>query len=492
MLERSDVLIGLDVGTSTVQAAAFDPEGRELGAVAVANRWQRVGDAGLEQDPAETWQIAARALRRLADRMPGLARRTAALALTGDGGGLWLIDEDGDPVAPGLSPRDGRAGGIVRRWRETGCAEAVAAITGTVLDAAAPSAQIARLLLERPDIVTQAASALQGKDWLYLCCTGERATDPATACATFGDWRTGAHDGRVLDLLDLHEASHLLPAAVDGASPAAPLSAAGAAVTSLLEGTPVVLGPPRTLATALALGLGSSGGDAGATLLGPVAVHMRAVSDPDAAPVCGPWTTSTARLFPDTWIRSITTDAAEDGLDWLFGLIEQVIGAAGLIGVSHGDLVALFNDHAARAVPGRLAHRAFSVDGGSRDRETGAFRGLSAETTPWDLARAMHEEIALTAARCHGHLGDPPSEVRLAPGRYDGALARQILAACLPAPLRVTRRRTPAAAGAALIAARALGHHAGPDDAAASWTTPWLGEPEPVDPALRATYATTG
>ena len=66
---------------------------------------------------ARTWADTAATLRQLADKVPGPRRaRTAAIAVTGQGDGTWLIDATGEPVAPGLAlarraapPRSSRA-----------------------------------------------------------------------------------------------------------------------------------------------------------------------------------------------------------------------------------------------------------------------------------------------------------------------------------------------------------------------------------------------
>ena len=57
------------------------------------------------------------------------------------------------------------------------------------------------------------------------------------------------------------------------------------------------------------------------------------------------------------------------------------------------------------------------------------------------------------------------------------------------APVRVIQREAPAAAGAALIAAVALGHYPGFPEASDDWINHYLSAPEPVDQELRATYA---
>ena len=65
------------------------------------NRYETLPGGGAEQDLARTWVDTATTLRQLADKVPDLATRTIAIAVTGQGDGTWLIDKDGEPVAKG-------------------------------------------------------------------------------------------------------------------------------------------------------------------------------------------------------------------------------------------------------------------------------------------------------------------------------------------------------------------------------------------------------
>ena len=83
----SDLLIGLDVGPSSIEAAAFALDGQGLARAAAAVTSQGAPAGGcVEQDVGETWGAAAAALRQLGQVVPHLAARTAALAITGAAG----------------------------------------------------------------------------------------------------------------------------------------------------------------------------------------------------------------------------------------------------------------------------------------------------------------------------------------------------------------------------------------------------------------------
>ena len=483
----TDVLIGLDAGTSTVTAVAFAPDGREIALSTGAKAVHQVADGGVEQDPGEAWQAAAAVLRDLAGKVPNLAARTAAVAITGPDGGAWLVDEDGDPVAPAWLAADRRATTLVARWRRQPIGRELRAITGRAIEPALASAQLACLAERHPTLLDRAATAFQSKDWLYFCCTHERATDSASAAGTFGSFRTGGYDARVLDLLHLQEIARLLPEIVDGTQTHGELTEAAAAATGLVAGTPVVLGPIDLIATALAAGLAADAGP-GCSILNGGGVHVRAdrtPSDPGSAyseinavmPYAGIW-------FKEA--RGPATITAQ----WLIELATQLVADAGLIGIRRDELIATLEQKAAAAAPGVLVRHSgrWHADRSSPVGPAGLL-GLSDATTFYDLLRSIREGDGFAASACYDALGGRPEELRVTGEGAASPLARQVLAACVDAPLRVIRRETPAPAGAAMIAAVSLGHYRTLDEASRDWVGPHLDDLEPVDRQLHAVYA---
>ncbi len=61
---------------------------------------------------ARTWVDTAKTLAPLAERVPNLAERLIAIAVTAQGDGTWLIDAAGEPVAPAWLWLDSRAASI--------------------------------------------------------------------------------------------------------------------------------------------------------------------------------------------------------------------------------------------------------------------------------------------------------------------------------------------------------------------------------------------
>jgi erythritol kinase (D-erythritol 1-phosphate-forming) len=468
--QPSDVLIGLDVGATRVDAAAFASDGHQLARVAAPGGSQgAIAGVGIEPEVGETWRAATAALRQLGQAVPQLAARTAALAITGGAGGTCLIDDDGDAVAPAWLPHDPRAEQVVRRWRRDGSARRIREVTGSPVDASLQSAGLVWLAEHRSEALDRAASAFTAKDCVYFLCTGERATDAAAAAAAFGDWRTGGYEARVIELLGLRRAAHLLPEIIDGTGRHSELTTAAAAATGLIAGTPVVLAPVGTIAIALALGLGGRDADIGGTVLGTTYAHMRVCGDQATAASLTGEAAILPLPLPGRWL-GLARQSGTANVDWLIGMAEQLLVDAGLIGLARGELRAMLERRAAEAAPASPRYRPFAGTASAH----AALEGLSSDTTFHDLLRAIYQGLGLAARDCYAALGLQPTEVRAVDAGGAGPLAHEALAACLGAPLRTRACEAPAAAGAALVAAVSLGHYRDVVDGFAEWVEPRL------------------
>jgi erythritol kinase (D-erythritol 1-phosphate-forming) len=105
-----------------------------------------------------------------------------------------------------------------------------------------------------------------------------------------------------------------------------------------------------------------------------------------------------------------------------------------------------------------------------------------------DLVRAVVEGLALAARDCYEAMGELPSELRLSGGAARSSGLRGILAAAVHAPAYVSSREETGAAGAAMMAAVAIGAYPSMDACIAEWVTPLLGPQEALDPELVSVY----
>ena len=225
----ADLLIGVDAGTSVIKAVAFDLAGRQVGSASVPNRYASGPDGSATQSLAETWADCTAALRGLGDKVQNLGARTAAVAVTGQGDGTWLVGKRDEPVGDAWLWLDARAAPTVdaAQFRS---AQPRALRSDRNRPQHLPARKPARAhgspfgeLLDRAEV------ALHCKDWLYLKLTGYRATDPSEASFTFGNFRDRRYDNTVIEALGLSHRRALLPEIVDGTMVTHPLTAEAAA-----------------------------------------------------------------------------------------------------------------------------------------------------------------------------------------------------------------------------------------------------------------------
>src|SRR5690606_35775231 len=268
MRKTGDIFIGIDAGTSVLKAVAFDLSGRQIESAAVRNRYDTGDHGAVTQSLSQTWQDCARALRDLGAKLPGLADRTAAIAVTGQGDGPWLVGRDHQPVGDAWLWLDARAASTAKRLAAGRMHRALFEAIGTSLNTCQQGSQMAHMDATAPELLDSAEAAFHCKDWLYLNLTGVRATDPSEASFTFGNFRTRQYDDLVIDALGLSHRRHLLPEIIDGTQITHPLSDEAAKASGLRAGTPVSLGYVDMVMTALGAGVYCGNSDAGCSTIG--------------------------------------------------------------------------------------------------------------------------------------------------------------------------------------------------------------------------------
>lgn len=485
---KRDILIGIDAGTSVIKAVAFDLEsGRELDAAARPNLYESRSDGAVEQDMARTWTDTAAVLRELVERIDGPAARIAALAVTAQGDGTWLVDRDGEPVAPGWLWLDSRAARLVRDLEADGVRDLLFQRTGCGLNACNMSAQLVWMKRNTPDVVARAVSAMHCKDWLYFKLTGVRAADPSEAVFTFGNFRTGRYDDDVTEALGLEEERRLLPEIVDGAATAHPLCDAAARSTGLPSGLPVVLGYVDIVCTGLGGGAYAHGRSVGLSIIGSTGIHMR-IGERDEAMELPPEPSGYTLMvpMPGRVARVQTNMAATLNVDWIVGIAMQGAALAGG-SPTRSETLRRIDEGILAARPGSALYHPYIHHAGERGPFLDAFAraqltGLTADVTLADLARSVYEGLAFAARDCYGALGDLPAEIRIAGGAARSQAFKRLLASALGRPVREGTMGEAGAAGAAMMAGVAIGAFRDMDAAVAAWVDPTLTgqvEPEP-------------
>lgn len=233
------MIIGVDVGTSMTKADAYDDAGRTLASAERASRLEHA-EGRVEQDLEDVVSSVADVIHRVAEQAGEPVR---ALALTGQGDGLWLRDADGYATRPPISWLDDRAADVVRAWQDDGTVAEVYRRTGVGLFPGCHAPLLVALGRE-PASLERAAVAGYCVDALVQRLTGEITVDASDASLPFLDVVSRTYDEGALAACGLSDRRSLLADPAPAGTVFA-LDRRGAELTGLPAGTPVT-GVPST------------------------------------------------------------------------------------------------------------------------------------------------------------------------------------------------------------------------------------------------------
>lgn len=433
------ITIGIDAGTSVVKSVAYASDGTELAVTRRPTRVERPRPGWAEQDMPEVWSAVA---DTVAELVAELGTDVAALAITAQGDGCWLVDAAGRPTGPALLWNDARASTIAASWADSGLLAELFKINGSVGFAGLPHAQLSWLAEHEPARIAAAEKVLTCGGWLFHCLTGRLAWDVSEASNPFLDARTGQYSTAVLGELGLDWARRLLPEAVDGAQRIAPLQGSAAARLGVAEGTPVVLGAYDVISTAIGAGVTEPG--QACTILGTT-ICTEVISDGprlERTPVG----MSLRTPMPGRWMLASATLAGTEVVEW----------ACRMLGLPNPENL---TELAEQAEPGSkdLLMLPYLSLGGERapfydPAARGSLQGLSLEHGPAEIARACLEGLAMVIRDCLLSSTAQPTELRLTGGGSANPLWRQVIADVTGLPVVRTTDEQAGARGAAVTA----------------------------------------
>jgi gluconokinase len=443
------VVLGLDIGTTSAKAVAFDPSGATHGAAGCGYPLLEPEHGHAEQEPErvldaadEVLRGAAAAAREQGAEVAGIAISTAMHALVG-------VDADGRPLTRVITWADTRAADEAERLRAEH--PELHDRTGTPLHPMAPLPKLLWLRAHAPD--TFAAVRRWGglKELLLARLTGEWAVDHSIASGTaLLDLQSLSWDAEALELahVDADQLGRLVPT-----TEVLRLGADAAGRVGLPEGTPVVAGGADGPLANLGVGAVRPGvaacsiGTSGALRL----VVERPAVDPRRRVFC-------YALVPDRWVVGGAINNGGVVLHWAADALAPDLGGGREAAEALVDLAA----HAPAGsdgllmLPYLLSERAPNWSPLPR----GAYIGLTRHHRREHLVRAALEGVCLQLALVLASMrdaGNEVREVRATGGFARSTLWRQILADALGVEIGFPPAHEGSAFGAALLGMQALG-----------------------------------
>jgi len=254
---RTDLFIGVDMGSTGLKAVAFEAgSGATLASSGQALPYERLAGGGCELAAEAIETALEQVLRTVSDQLGRRVGDVRAMCCTGHGAGLYVLDARGQLLrGRAVASTDQRAGARAQALAEH-AGDALHAEVGCAPWAGQPSMIAAELLAcgaLRPGEIRR---LLFAKDYLGLLLTGEIATDASDASTAgllslrSGTWSSMAFEAA--GLADL--ATHAPAPIVESGSVIGTLRPARAAACGLPAGLPVALGTIDLLASLTAVG----------------------------------------------------------------------------------------------------------------------------------------------------------------------------------------------------------------------------------------------
>lgn len=456
----SNLLIGIDIGSSSLKALAIDAQSGRVAALARQGLpYQRLPRGGCEVSAEAIHAAVEQVLRAVAQQLGPQAKAVRALACTGHGAGLYALDAQRQLVyGRAIASTDQRAELHARALAERHGAMLFDEV-GCAPWAGQPMVLAAELL--GTDAVQRGTvdRILFAKDYLGLWLTGELATDASDASTAGllslagGDWSARAFAASGLaGLAPRNFAPLVARGEVFGR-----LLPARAEAIGLPAGLPVAMGAIDLLAAMTAVCADAR--DRAVSVMGTWCVNavtgpVREPKPPVAAIVnFGP---GEKRLYMENSPSSMANIA------W----------ATGALGF--GDAQSLLDAAMSAPLGARGLRFLPFVNGGGPKFGTAGFVGLQSHHTREYMARAVVDAVAALHARHLGRLAacdlDVSALTVLGGGATDTRLV-QLLAGFLGRPVQRCADDETGARGAALYAAFSQ-RLAAPGDAASPLLAP--------------------
>lgn len=375
-----DVVLGVDIGTSSTKGVLVTLSGEVLHSVVRQHDVQRPSPGQVEMDGAVWWAEFREISAELAEWAQGASAPIVAIGVSGMGPCLLLTDAKHVPLRPAiLYGVDTRAGVQIAEINARLGADAIFERCGSALSSQALGPKLEWIKAQEPAVWARARYLFMPASWLAMNLTGEYGLDhqSASQCTPLYDTHALAWHAPWADEL---RGPVTLPRLLWPGEKIGSVTAQAAHTTGLPEGIPVIMGTIDAWSEALSVGAHKPG-----DLMLMYGTTMFLINTTSRR-VTHPALWGTVGAVPGTWnfAAGMATSGAITG--WLRGLFGSP------------DFAQLLAD-AAASPPGSRGLLMLPYFAGERTpisdpSARGTITGLTVEHTRGDLYRAALEATA--------------------------------------------------------------------------------------------------
>jgi len=417
-----------------------------------------------EQDPRDWWRACGIAVKKAVQKSGLRSEEVSCVGFSGQMHGAVMLDANGEVVRPALIWCDQRTQKQSLELSEKFSTEKLIQLT---CNPPLTNFTLTKLLWVRenePQLWARVRYAMLPKDYVRFRLTGDRAIDQADASGTLlldvakRTWSREVLSGTGID-------ESFLPKLYESPEVCGKLNRAGASVTGLKVGTPVVAGAGDQAAGAVGMGIVRAG--VVSATIGTSGVVFAATDRPALDPRGRLHTFCHA--IPGRWHVMGVTQAAGLSLRWF----RDTFGLARNAAPGDRDPYEFLSEEAAAGPPGAegllwapylMGERTPHLDPKAR----GALVGITPSHHRGHIIRAILEGVAFSLKDSFSIFEEmkvPVTRIRLGGGGARSGLWRQIQADVYAHEVEIVEAEEGAAYGAAILAAVGARHFASVDEA---------------------------
>ncbi len=236
-----DILLGVDIGTSSCKVAAFTPDGKVAATASEEYEVFRPHAGWAEQDPEDWTGAVFKSIRRIFDESDVLPGEIRGIGVDGQSWSAIAVDKDGNVLTKTPIWMDMRAQDICDRINESVGADNIFKVAGNPLTPSYTTPKVIWYRENLPEVYGKTYKILQSNSFLVYRLTGTISQDISQSYGWHCfDMKQGTWDREMAKTLGINES--MLPEIYACDAVVGKVTAEAARDTGLLEGTPVVAG----------------------------------------------------------------------------------------------------------------------------------------------------------------------------------------------------------------------------------------------------------
>jgi sugar (pentulose or hexulose) kinase len=241
-MNHDSAYMGIDAGTTNLKLILYNADMKEIGSSSRMTVIYIPENGASEIDMDELWQALCDASQELKHKYPEAMASLKGLGISGQGDGLWSLDENGCPACRAILWNDSRSKVLdidsiagLPQLQSREC-------LNTVFAGSMPGIQ-KWLKVNHPETYARIRHSLHCKDWLNYCLTGRIVSEYSDiTCSSGMNMMTLKYVPEFYDLLGIPEALDTMPEVVEPTDVIGTVSEEASARTGLPAGVKVIAG----------------------------------------------------------------------------------------------------------------------------------------------------------------------------------------------------------------------------------------------------------